>query len=513
MISRLLVYFGGAILVFALVLGAVFLALFANYNTELHVTDLKDRAANISQTLSGFFETGLPGEATHGPRQGQGGGFGAYMRFLDDVAMSDVWVVDSQLEQITRSHGQSTLTYRDLPAGAEATIRQALDGTTAVSRGFSDVVGRPTITVATPIITSDGQVVGAVLLHEQVELVAGVTNQVVVILLVSAAAAILITFLAASLLAGRFVKPLRRMKAVAQTVSGGDFTVRTAVRRDDEIGELATALDSMTATLAATAEENQRLDQQRRDMMSSISHELRTPVTVIRGSLEALCDGVVSEPDKVTDYHRQMLRETVFLDQLVSDVLDLARLQNPDFPLEMDTVDLNALLRDVVRSAQRVATGKQITINLAGGEADSSVWGDYRRLRQMLMIVLDNAVKYSEPGREVQVGLKRTDGRWCLLVRDQGPGIAEEDLPQVFERFQRLAPDQDSTGTGLGLSIAKQIADRHGWQIEITSQVGRGTDVRFLVPADDVDVSGDQAGRTATGEMPQKRAKKDTVLP
>ena len=162
--------------------------------------------------------------------------------------------------------------------------------------------------------------------------------------------AVLISFFIASGLAERFTKPLGKMKTAALRISGGDYSVKTDVLQGDEISELATALDDMAVKLNVASKESAKLEKLRRDFIANISHELRTPVTVIRGSLEALCDGVVSESQMVEDYHRQMLSESIYLERLVSDLLDLARLQNPDFTMEMSEVNLKDIVQDAVRS-------------------------------------------------------------------------------------------------------------------------------------------------------------------
>jgi signal transduction histidine kinase len=481
---RLLCYFAGSFLLLVLVTGILFLILFSLYNTEVHKADLENRAARISETLSGFYDNGFSGVEHgmgqgQGQGQGQGSGYGAYMRFLDDIAMSEVWVVDRNLEQVARGHGQSTLSYQDLPPGAEEIILQAMAGSTTVSEGFGEFMGVPTVTAATPIVSKSGEVIGAVLLHEQTDVVSGTTERALLILLASILVAVVIASIVARLLAGCFVLPLRKMKAATGKVSAGDFSARTGVRQDDEIGELAAAFDDMSARLDAASKESEKLDRLRRDFMSNISHELRTPVAVIRGSLEAICEHVVTDSEKIAEYHKQMLAESVFLERLVSDLLDLARLQNPDLQIEISMLDMKELVGDAIRSAARIAEKKGITIQLEVNGSDFSFKGDYGRLRQMLMIVLDNAVKFSAENGVVSVALTQAPDLFRLSVTDHGCGIASKDLEHVFERFFRQRSEENKCGTGLGLSIARHIAERHGLEITLTSKLGSGTKVVF----------------------------------
>ncbi|HPY37806.1 MAG TPA: ATP-binding protein, partial [Clostridia bacterium] len=288
--------------------------------------------------------------------------------------------------------------------------------------------------------------------------------------------AIVISFFIAGALAEDFTKPLGRMKTAALKIGGGDYTVKTGIAQNDEIGELAAVLDNMTEKLDIASKENAKLEKLRRDFVANISHELRTPVTVIRGSLEALFDDIVSEPGMVKEYYRQMLLETVYLERLVSDLLDLARLQNLDFTIEMSKVSLKDLAEDAVRSIKRTAEAKGVKIRLTCIGEEFIIFGDYGRLRQMLLILLDNAVKFSPSNAAVDVELAETPGIITLSIRDQGPGIAAEDLPHIFERFYKQRSESNKTGTGLGLAIAKQIALRHNSVIEAKNSKNTGAE-------------------------------------
>ncbi|MDR2974387.1 MAG: HAMP domain-containing protein, partial [Propionibacteriaceae bacterium] len=404
---RLMLYFASGFLVYSLVLGIVFVVLFSLSHTATHRAELERRSTQIAQTLSQYATDGTldvsasPGAAGRGSGMGANHqpGYGAYLRLLDDIAMTEVWVVDKDLNQIVRNHGQTTLSYQDLPAGADEVIRQAMEGKTTFTNSFDAFLPAPMLTVATPVLGADGEAIGAVLLHERVDAESALTNRTFLILSISMGAAILLAIIATRLLAQRFTQPLAKMKAAALRVSQGDYSAKTEVSLRDEIGELASALDDMTSKLDDSARQTAQFEQRRRDLMATISHELRTPVTVIRGSMEALCDKVVVEPAKVEQYHRQILAETLFLERLVSDLLELARLQNPEFVIEMAPVDVVGFVGGAVRGLQHLAAGKQIDLRYAVvGELAPIVDGDYSRLRQMIVAVLDNAIKFSPAG-------------------------------------------------------------------------------------------------------------------
>jgi signal transduction histidine kinase len=265
------------------------------------------------------------------------------------------------------------------------------------------------------------------------------------------------------------------MKNAALVLAEGNYSAKTGVQQNDEIGELAGAIDMLSERLLDARRESDRLDQMRRDFVANISHELKTPVTVIRGSLEALCDEVVTEPSQVKSYLAQMLGESLHLQRLINDLLDLGKVQNPDFRMEMQEIDLRDVLCDAVRSASQLAREKNVTIRQSCDGPAPRLIGDYGRLRQMFLIILDNAVKFSPAGEEVTVTLEGN----AVTVRDRGSGIAEEDLPHIFDRFYKTRSEENKSGSGLGLAIARQIADRHHIGLSAESRPHEGAAFRF----------------------------------
>jgi len=483
--TRLMLYFSSSLIVFSLIIGITFSVLFSRQNMDVHKTELENHAVNIADSLAVFWTGNSEQEKGHG-MAGQGMGYGAYLRLLDDITMTDVWVVDRNLKQITRGRGQEVLEYKDLPPGAEDVITAAMNGSTTFSENFGVFLGAPSVTVAVPIKLSSGEIAGAVLLHEQIKTIQSTTKNGLVVLLFSMGAAIVISFFVAGILASHFTKPLSKMKAAAAKISQGDYMAKTGVSQSDEIGELAIALDEMAAKLDTKSKEGAKLEELRRSFVANISHELRTPVTVIRGSLEALCDGVVSEPHMTKDYHKQMLLESIYLERLVSDLLELARLQNPDFVMNMSEVDLIEITKDAIKSIRRIAVGKNVEIQLSHEGTGFVVLGDYGRLRQVLIILLDNAVKFSPENGKVNVSLSADQNIIILTVRDEGPGIASEDLPYIFERFYKQRSEENKNGTGLGLAIAKQIAKRHGIILGVKNRQDKGCEFSLTINKSDL---------------------------
>ncbi len=475
---KLFIYFAASLLVFSILIGLFFAAQFSKYNMEIHKKELEERAISIADALSSYTAGGHM-------RMGMGMGRGSYMMYLDELTSDDIWVVDPELKQIVRGHGQSGISYRELPENAEIVIAEALSGKTSFSENFSIFLTSPSVTVATPIILSDGSIPGAVLMHTQLEDITSATKSGLWMLGISMFLAVIIAFAIAGLLSTRFTKPLERMKMTAEQISSGNYDISTGITQPDEIGELAVAMDIMSTQLNHASKESERLDKLRRDFISNISHELRTPVTVLRGSLEALIDGVVTEPEKTREYYKQMLSESLHLEHLVGDLLDLSKLQNPDFKMEMDSLDLRDVVHDSVWGIKEIAQKKNVEIEMLTVEKPFDFYGDYVRLRQMITIVLDNAVKFTSANSIVVVNLNSVDNEYLITVEDNGPGIGEDELEHIFDRFYKQRSEDNKTGSGIGLSIAREIAERHKIEMVISSEIGIGTKVSFKITRGD----------------------------
>ena len=470
-VFKLSSYFVTALLLFALIIGSIFIILFRSYTIELNKENLVERATKIAETLSTI--------TTTGNGKDQGSGYGMYIKFINDIAMTDVWIVDSDLNIITYGINQHSIsTTSELPTNAETIVEKVFAGETEYSEDFSNLFDVPTITVGTPIKSSDGTIIGVVLLHSPVDGIDTVINKGIIILGVSISIALIIAVLLSFGLSLSFTKPLKKINRTAILLAAGNYQAKTDIDQKDEIGMLATNMDKLAVQLDNATKESARLEKMRQDFVANISHELRTPITVIRGSLEALNDGVVTNDKQVKEYYQQMLSESKNLQRLVGDLLDLSKLQNLDFKLEMQEISIVDVINDSVRSAEKLAAHKQININFENKVSDTVINGDYGRLRQMIMIIIDNAIKFSPSDSHIQITLTNKDAL-TLSIKDEGIGISENDLPYIFDRFQKTNSNENLSGSGLGLAIAKQIAIRHDITIVVTSEVDKGTEFIF----------------------------------
>jgi signal transduction histidine kinase len=274
------------------------------------------------------------------------------------------------------------------------------------------------------------------------------------------------------LLARGTTKPLREMAAVATAMARGEHGRQVAVTSGDEVGELARAFNRMTAELAET-------DRLRRDLVANVSHELRTPLGALQAVLENVVDGV-SEPDPET--LRTMLTQTRRLGRLVTQLLDLSRLEAGEQPFDMRSFALRELLESAARET-RLHAPEDVVFSIDASAA-LQAHGDPERIHQVVMNLLENAVRYSpRPGHVALRAAPGADHTVVLAVDDEGPGIADDELERVFERFYRGdGRGADGGGAGLGLAIARWIVDLHGGTIRAERREPHGSHMVVTLP-------------------------------
>ena len=225
----------------------------------------------------------------------------------------------------------------------------------------------------------------------------------------------------------------------------------------------------------------ERLERTRRDYVANVSHELRTPLTAVRGLLEPLSDGMITDEETKQRYYRIMLREVIRLSRLITDMLELSRLQSGTEHMEVHAVNLEELLADTRQNYLNEAAQRGIQLKLDLDKIPFAMT-DEDRVEQLLVILLDNAMHYTPEGGSITISAASTTGdRILVSVTDTGCGIASEDLPHIFERFFKTDKSRREGGTGLGLSIAKQIIDKLGENIFVESTAGEGTSFHFTL--------------------------------
>lgn len=248
------------------------------------------------------------------------------------------------------------------------------------------------------------------------------------------------------------------------------------------------SLEKVDGVIAVVSDitERERLEQTRREFVSNVSHEFRTPLTIIRGAVELLMDDVLDSEEAKKQCYQKIDTESAALTNLVRDLLDTSRMKSGKIKIEPREVDLDALAKTITDNMQMIAANKKIKINYEPVSIPP-VWGDEARLRQLMIIFIDNAIKFTPEKGTITVSIYAKNKKAYLCVKDTGCGIPKEDQPYIFERFYKVdkARGGSETGTGLGLAIAWQIAKLHKGTILIESEPGHGTTFKTVLPLAD----------------------------
>jgi signal transduction histidine kinase len=288
--------------------------------------------------------------------------------------------------------------------------------------------------------------------------------------LVGAAVAILLGLF----LTRQFTKPIRALKKGAARIASGDLSYRVDVKSGDEFGELASSFNSMAASLDSS-------EQSRRRLFADIAHELRTPLSVIGGTVDAMLDGVY-EPS--ADNLNSIKEETKVLTRLVAELRDLTLAESGHLKLSIEPTNMAELVRRRASQAEVIAREKNITLSTDIAEGLPEIEADGKRIEQVVANLLDNALNHTPSSGRVMVAVSADKGDVLVSVSDTGEGIPAEHLPYIFERFYKVddARSRKTGGAGLGLAIAKQMVELHGGKIWVESEAGKGSRFSFTLP-------------------------------
>ena len=267
------------------------------------------------------------------------------------------------------------------------------------------------------------------------------------------------------------IRPIKQISATTRKFAKGDFSVR--IDSHDEIGDLCASINQMADELSNT-------ENMKNEFISSVSHELRTPLTAIKGWAETMC--MDTDPDTIQRGVHVIVNETERLSEMVEELLDFSRMQSGRFSLQCATMDILAELGDAVLIYEEKARKENIRIIYQEPEMLPFVYGDKNRIRQVFINVIDNAIKYSNPGSTITVSAEEVGNMIQVTVTDNGVGISEADLPHVKTKFFKA--NHTRRGSGIGLAVADEIISMHGGRLDITSELNVGTNVTITLPVE-----------------------------
>jgi signal transduction histidine kinase len=353
------------------------------------------------------------------------------------------------------------------------------DGLIVASRSESDLgqeAGAGDLRAGLPILVGGEQVgtllppAGGELTEEQETFL----HRLVIALIISGSAALLVALVLGALLVRSITRPLAQLTTASRAVASGDLDARVPVRSRDEVGQLAGAFNQMATDLA-------RAEEARRQQTADIAHELRTPLTVIQGQLEALADGIFPAD---TGNLEPVLEQTRLLNRLVEDLRTLSLADAGRLTLSLVAVDVGEWVRGVVTGFQAVAAERGVTLDLEVADDLPRKKIDPGRMSQVLGNVLDNALRHTSAGGRIAIHAAQRDSDIMVTVTDTGPGVPQEHLAHLFERFWRGEPSRArrTGGSGLGLAIAQRIVEAHDGHIWAENAPTGGLRVGFSLP-------------------------------
>jgi signal transduction histidine kinase len=355
-------------------------------------------------------------------------------------------------------------------------VARALTGQYASRTDQAD--GETAMHLALPILV-ENRLVGVVYLSQPLDDVTAVLHDLRTRWLLATAIALLLSGLVGLLLSRAITSPLRRLTVAAGAVARGQFDQQVPVRSQDEVGRLSRAFNDMTARLRAAR-------QMQVGFVANVSHELRTPLTSIKGMVETLRAGAVDDLEVRDRFLETVETETDRLIRLVNDLMLLSRADSEALNLRRESSDLTELVQATTNRLAPQAKVRGLILNVETDPAAPLAWAAPDRIEQVLVNLLDNAIKYSRPGGTVTVTVTAGPDRSVLVqVRDQGIGIPAADLPHIGQRFYRTdkARSRAKGGSGLGLAIAQALVAAHGGRLWLESQEGEGTVVNFTLPS------------------------------
>ena len=251
-----------------------------------------------------------------------------------------------------------------------------------------------------------------------------------------------------------------------------------------ELKQIYESLEETTDRFTEELINTKKFKVNRNEFLGNVAHELRTPICAIQLSIETLINGAVRDENVNVDFLKRALSHTNRLSELSNDLINISKLE-AGMKLSKRYVKINELIREVIHSLHFISSSQKINIKTNFAVKDSvQVFCDSNAIKQVIMNLIDNAIKYTDTGGEVLISTESSDKEVFVLVRDSGVGIPQEDIPRIFERFYRVEKtrSRDMGGSGLGLSIVKHIIELHNSKITVESKVGEGTEFRFGLP-------------------------------
>jgi signal transduction histidine kinase len=401
------------------------------------------------------------------------------LEFLDQSFDARIWVFDRSGKIIATSTKDEVFGGKSFAASV---VQQVLAGHDVTSDVKAEGLSKPMMSLAVPWGKED-TIFGGIVMSAPVE---GINNTFGVLretILWATLFGILLSTAMVSYLSWTISRPLKKIDRAAIEIGMGNYSRRVQIETADEFGDLANTINTLADKLDKIETDRNRIEQVRVEFLANISHELRTPLTSIQGFLEAMQDGLVDSEEARQRYYQVMYQETMHLNRLVDDLMDLVKLENREVDLFKTPVDLAEVSGKAAFSFRQEAEEKNTTIEVLIPEDLPKVHADKHRLAQIFKNLLHNAVKFTDNGT-IRISAAQENEWIKIQVKDTGIGIAKDDLERIWERFFKgdRIRSRTNKGTGLGLAIVRELVVLHEGKIAVESEAGHGTVFTIWLP-------------------------------
>lgn len=465
---KLILYFISVILAFAFIIGIVFSLTYQTQTKDMIEKELIQEGNHLVlmlQESSNFELSDVLVQST-----------------LDRLTLNDVqiWYIN-QMGNITyyteRQSGTGMMRNTSrLSETTQVVLQEVLEGQQVTSEAIRGMMSSDALTIGTPVI-KDNEIVGGLFIGAATAEISSLSQEGLDILFIALGFGLFLAIGLGYFLSLNFSKPLTQASVAINKLTLGDYDIHFSQHRTDEIGQLTQNIVKLSDELEEAREAQANLEKMRQNFISDITHELRTPVTIMRGLVEGLKDGVYQPGN---DVYNQIIQESVDMQRLINDLLELSKLEDPDFKVESRPFEWHELLTDTSRSASLLLSRKQQTLE---GEIETQQWngmGDVQRLKQMFLAILDNASKFSPVGASITFLAQQVDQKLVIKIADQGKGMSDLQMSELFQRYKKDSQNNPN-GNGLGLLIVAKIAQKHHIQLEVDSNEGQGSTFSFTI--------------------------------
>ncbi|MCI8614724.1 sensor histidine kinase [Parablautia intestinalis] len=394
---------------------------------------------------------------------------------LDTYLSANLWIINPSGRMILDSHSPVNVESETVIEGFDPTVTEKSYYTIGY---FFDSFTQEQLSVFAPI-TSDYKVRGYVVIHYPMSNIISSCNSLLNISYLMLIILFLLSMIILIFFTEMVYLPLRKITEATEQYAAGNMHYEFQIDSEDEIGYLAASLSYMASEIARSEDDQKKF-------VANVSHDFRSPLTSIKGYLEAMLDGTI--PSELYEkYLNIVLNETERLTKLTNSLLTLNNLNTKGIMLDKSTFDINKVIRNTAASFEGTCKNKTIAIELILTGDELFVNADIGKIQQVLYNLLDNAIKFSNPDSIIKIETTEKHNKVFVSVKDKGIGIPKDNLKLIWDRFYKsdLSRGKDKKGTGLGLSITKEIIHAHGEHINVISTEGIGSEFIFSLPIED----------------------------